>query len=114
MPEARARERNGISLSLPTLRPSLRDPVSFKDTAFLPVSFDITGLSGGAPVHNSREAVATGRPVPRLISRLMTHRPPEASTRVELQEKWGRLMLSSGSMTPSPAVSVSVRYSTSR
>ena len=113
MPQAWARKRNG-SLSLPTPRPSLRDPVSFKDTAFLPVSFDITGLLGGAPVHNSREAVATGRPVPRIISRLMTHRPPEASTRVELQDKWGRLMLSSGSMTPSPSVPVFVRYSLSR
>ena len=68
MPEARARERNGISLSLPTLRPSLRDPVSFKDTAFLPVPTDITGLSGGALVLRSRESVATGCPVPRFYN----------------------------------------------
>jgi hypothetical protein len=66
MPQAWARERNGLSLSLPTPRPSLRDPVSFKDTAFLPVSTDITGLLGGALVLSSREAVATGCPVPRF------------------------------------------------
>jgi hypothetical protein len=68
--------------------------------------FDITGLSGGALVLRRvvsswpqvalyhflfdlflyREAVATGRPVPRLLNRLLTHRPPEASFRVDLRD----------------------------
>jgi hypothetical protein len=72
----------------------------------LPVLFNITGLLGGALMLRRvvsswpqvalyhflfdlflyREAVATGRPVPRLLNRLLTHRPPEASFRVDLRD----------------------------